>query len=195
LDHFLTDRRLIVKLRLFASILCFSVAAVAMAKETELPDSCGDSKTKFEVTTQKSTTALPAPDANKALIVFLEPNELPCLGCYTQRFAMDGQWVGATKKESYFTLQVEPGQHHFCATGVMRNTIAIRSFEVKAGGTYFLQARWISRESPLTQEENDSQVVPAGTGKHDLRFGMSLLDEEKGRYLIKSYDVAEFKQK
>jgi hypothetical protein len=190
-----------MKLKLFALMLCLTFAAAAMAKETELPDSCGDPNTKFDVTTQKSTAALPAPDAGKALIVFLEPNEEPCLGCYTQRFAMDGQWVGATKKHSYFTLQVEAGQHHFCSTGVMRNTIAIRSFEVKAGGTYFLQARWIARGGgatsayggPITEEEHNSQVVPGG--KSALLYGMSLLDEEKGRYLIKSYEVAEFKKK
>jgi len=190
-----------MKLKLFALMLCLTFAAAAMAKETELPDSCGDPNTKFDVTTQKSTAALPAPDAGKALIVFLEPNEEPCLGCYTQRFAIDGQWVGATKKHSYFTLQVEAGQHHFCSTGVMRNTIAIRSFEVKAGGTYFLQARWIPHGGsagsayggPITEEEHNSQVVPGG--KSALLYGMSLLDEEKGRYLIKSYEVAEFKKK
>jgi hypothetical protein len=192
-----------MKLKLFALFLCLSFAATAIAKEIELPDSCGDPNTKFDVTTHKSTTALPAPDAGKGLIVFLEPNEENCLGCYTQRFAMDGQWVGATKKHSYFTLQVQAGQHHFCSTGVMRNTIAIRTFEVKAGGTYFLQARWIpsvhgnvatsAYGGPMTEEEHDSQVVPGG--KSALLYGMSLLDEEKGRYLIKSYEVAEFKKK
>jgi hypothetical protein len=85
----------------------------------------------------------------------------------------------------------------------MRNTIAIRSFEVKAGGTYFLQARWIpsvhagsatsAYGGPMTEEEHDSQVVPGG--KSALLYGMSLLDEEKGRYLIKSYEVAEFTKK
>jgi len=190
-----------MKLRLFALFICLSFATTAVAKETELPDSCGDPNTKFDVTTQKSTAALPAPDTGKALIVFLEPNEEACLGCYTQRFAMDGQWVGATKKHSYFSLQVEPGQHHFCSTGVMRNTIAIRSFEVKTGGTYFLQARWIPNRpgagsaygGPMTEEEHDSQVVPGG--KSALLYGMSLLDEEKGRYIIKSYEAAEFKKK
>ena len=181
-----------MKLKLFALLFCLSFAATAIAKEIELPDSCGDPKTKFEVTTHKSTTPLPAPDAGKALIVFIQPIEIPCLGCLTQRFAMDGQWVGATKKNSYFTLQVEPGQHHFCATGTMRYTIAIRSFEVKAGATYFLQARLINF-GPITEEEHDSQVVPAG--KRAIPFGMSLLDEEKGRYLIKSFEVAEFKKK
>jgi hypothetical protein len=181
-----------MKLKLLALFLCLSFAATALAKSLELPDSCGDPNTKFEVTTHKSTTPLPAPDAGKALIVFIDPNAGACLGCYTQRFAMDGQWVGATKKTTYFTLQVEPGQHHFCATGVMRNTIAIRSFEVKAGETYFLQARDIGF-GPETQEEFDSQVVPGK--KNTFRFGMSLLDEEKGRYLIKSYEVAEFTKK
>jgi hypothetical protein len=184
-----------MKLRLFALLFCLSFAATAIAKEIELPDSCGDPKTKFDVTTQKSTTPLPAPDAGKALIVFLEPFDLPCLGCSRlpeQRFAMDGQWVGATKKFTYFTLQVEPGQHHFCATGRMPTEIAIRSFDVKVGETYFLQARYIGNW-PRTQEENDSQVIPAG--KRSVFYGMSLLDEEKGRYLIKSYEVAEFTRK
>jgi hypothetical protein len=182
-----------MKVRLFALFLCLSFAAAAMAKESELPDSCGDAKTKFEVTTHKSTSAPPAPDAGKALIVFIQPaRQMSCIGCSAQRYAMDGQWVGATQKESYFTLQVEPGQHHFCSTGPLVNGIAIRSFEVKAGETYFLQARLIT-SGPITQEEHDSQVLPAG--KKAFNFGMSLLDEEKGRYLIKSYEVAEFKKK
>src|ERR1035441_606863 len=173
-----------MKLRLFAFLLCLSFAAVAMAKEIELPDSCGDPKTKFDVTTHKSTTALPAPDAGKGLIVFIQPaRQLSCIGCSAQRYAMDGQWVGATQKDSYFTLQVDPGQHHFCSTGPIVNGIAIRSFEVKAGATYFLQARLIT-SGPLTQEELDSQVIPAG--KKAFHYGMSLLDEEKGRYLIRS---------
>jgi hypothetical protein len=183
-----------MKLRLFALLFCLSFAATAIAKEIELPDSCGDPKTKFEVTTHKSTTPLPAPDAGKALIVFIQPaRALSCIGCSAQRYAMDGQWVGATQKDSYFTLQVEAGQHHFCSTGPFPNEIAIRSFEVKAGTTYFLQARAIVAREPITEEEHDSQVIPAG--KKTFPYGMSLLDEEKGRYLIKSYEVAEFKKK
>ncbi|MFZ1087503.1 MAG: hypothetical protein WAN35_21275 [Terracidiphilus sp.] len=181
-----------MKLKLFALLFCLSFAATAIAKEIELPDSCGDPKTKFEVTTHKSTTPLPAPDAGKGLIVFIQPYDSICSGCIL-RFAMDGQWVGATKKDgSYFTLQVEPGQHHFCATSLIRNTIAIRSFEVKAGESYFLQARVIGAHA-RTEEEHDSQVI--ATGKSATYFGMSLLEEEKGRYLIKSYEVADFKKK
>jgi hypothetical protein len=183
-----------MKLKLFALFFCLSFTVVAMAKEIELPDSCGDPKTKFDVTTHKSTTALPAPDANKALIVLIEPDLRGCLGCADQRFGMDGQWVGATKKDSYFTLQVDPGPHHFCATGPTLYTVAIRSFEAIAGQTYFLQARMLSGAHALrTEEEFDSQFNPQG--KHVMGFGMSLLDEEKGRYLIKSYEVADFKKK
>jgi len=182
-----------MKLELFAFFLFLSFAAEAMAKKIELPDSCGDPKPKFEVTTHKSATTLPAPDAGKALIVFVQPHSpLSCVGCSAQRYAMDGQWVGATQKDSYFTLQVEPGQHHFCSTGPIVNGIAIRSFEVKAGTTYFLQARLV-QNGPITEEEHDSQVLPAG--KRAFPYGMSLLDEEKGRYLVKSYEVAESKKK
>ena len=50
---FASNRRLTMRLRLFAMFLCLSFAASAMAKETELPDSCGDPSTKFDVTTHK----------------------------------------------------------------------------------------------------------------------------------------------
>jgi hypothetical protein len=182
-----------MKLRLFAVFFCLSFAAVAIAKEIELPDSCGDPKTKFEVTTHMSTAALPAPDAGKALIVFIQPYKMACIGCLAPRFAMDGQWVGATHTFSYFTLQVQPGQHHFCSIGMVPSLIAINSFDVKAGATYFLQARLIS-VGPRTEEEFESQVTPAGK-RAATGYGMSLLDEDKGRYLIKSYEVAEFKKK
>jgi hypothetical protein len=177
-----------MKLKLFALLLCLSFAATAIAKEIELPDSCGDPNTKFEVTTHKSTDALPAPDAGKALIVFIHGANVPCWLCFTQRFAMDGQWVGATKENSYFTLQVEAGQHKFCAFDEPE-TIAIRSFEVKPGGIYFLRAKWIQPGGAITEEENDSQFA----GKY--HFGMRLLDEEKGRFIIKKLEIAEFKKK
>jgi hypothetical protein len=29
---------------------------------------------------------------------------------------LDGEWVGATQRNSYFSLSVDPGEHHVCAT-------------------------------------------------------------------------------
>ncbi len=181
-----------MKLKLFAIFFCFSLASVAMAKDHILPDSCGDDKSKFEVTEQESAAVLPPPDAGKALIVLIEP-VFSCLGCRTQRFAMDGKWIGATKPKTYFTLQVDPGQHHFCSTGPMLHTIAIRSFEVEAGVTYFLQARTFGQQQARTQEEFDSQV--SDNKRPVMGFGISLLDEEKARFQIKSYKLVVFKEK
>lgn len=181
-----------MKLKLFAIFFFVSLVSAAMAKDRSLPDSCGDDKSKFEVTEQDDKTALPAPDAGKALVVFLEP-EFSCLGCPTQRFAMDGKWIGATKPKTFFTLQLDPGEHHFCSTGPMRHTIAIRSFKAEAGITYFLQARTFNQDQARTQEEFDSQV--SDNKRPAMGFGMSLLDEEKGRFQIKSYKLAVFKEK
>jgi hypothetical protein len=48
----------------------------------------------------------------------------------------------------------------------------------------------------LLDDHGDSWGLMNGPpAKRPMLYGMSLVDEEKGRYLVKSYEVAEFKKK
>jgi hypothetical protein len=83
-----------------------------------LPDGCGDDHARFDVKTEKDAPAPAPPQAGKARIVFIGRIDAPgCLGCsvFSPRIGVDGSWVGATKGDSYFVLDVDPGVHHVCA--------------------------------------------------------------------------------
>jgi hypothetical protein len=95
--------------RLFALLLCASlVCAVPAHAKTILPDACGDDSVKLDVTTKKNQPAPAPPEAGKAQIVFSESGGL------IARFGMDGSWVGANDRDSYFAVEVAPGEHHLC---------------------------------------------------------------------------------
>src|ERR1700691_5058722 len=90
-------------------LFCISLAWAGQAWATAWPDSCGDSKVKFNVKTEKDQPAPAGPAEGKAQIVFIE-NESGPIGTFmyaTVRFGMDGAWVGADYNNSYFTSTVD----------------------------------------------------------------------------------------
>ena len=64
---------------------------------------CGEPKTKFEVKMEKSQHP-PQTDAGKALVYFIEnDSQFDSFPSPTTRMGIDGEWVGATHGNSYFT--------------------------------------------------------------------------------------------
>jgi len=172
------------KLVLFACI--FTLASVARAS-TVLPDSCGDAKTNFTIEKKKSDGKVPAPAEGKALLVL----EYPVIwtgvhlgtGGGDLRVGMDGAWLGAAQSNSYFTVQIDPGEHHLCVTeagafgGVKKDGIAMAKVNAEAGKTYFYQYK-------LT-----FQVQNKATAR---TFNFALADEDEGRFQVKSLKRSEF---
>lgn len=105
-----------MKLRSVALFLCISLAFAVLARTQSAPDACGDNKVNFKIRTEKKQPEPAPPAAGKAQVVFIETLN-KCSGCGTPsiRFGMDGAWVGANKGNSYFTLDIEPNEHSFCA--------------------------------------------------------------------------------
>jgi hypothetical protein len=111
---------------------------------------CGADDAKFDVSTEKVRQPVGKPDAGKALIVFLQDDhQFASRPRPTTRFGIDGTWIGATSANSYFSVGVEPGEHHLCAKwqnfvgfsfGAGMNTAAAH-FTAKPGGVYFFIAR------------------------------------------------------
>jgi hypothetical protein len=160
-----------------------SLAFAAQARATVLPDACGDDKIKFDVKTETSKT-LPAPPADgKAQIVFIE-NENHAIGPFmyaTVRFGLDGAWVGANNNNSYFTLDVAPGVHHLCvswqsALRMLKKSIDVASFTAEPGKVYYFAA--------------EVKVIPVGENTARFDFGLSQLDEDKGKYRVKAWKLA-----
>lgn len=71
---------------------------------------CGPDEAQFDVNTSKKDHPVAQPEAGKALVYVIEDIE----NGPTMRVGLDGSWVAANKGRSYFSFQVEPGDHQLC---------------------------------------------------------------------------------
>ncbi len=175
--------------RLIAMLsFCVCLAMGLTARCTTLPDSCGDDKIQFDVTTQKKPPA-PAPPADgKAQIIFIEAPDRN-LGCWdcgkpTSRIGMDGAWVGANQGNSYFAIDVTPGEHHLCtdwqsAFGTLKRKIGMAEFIAEPGKTYYFEVKMKLKE----YGSGDS-----GDVDRDLNFVQ--VSEDEGKFRMKSLALA-----
>ena len=171
-------RRLPMKPSLRAFFLCASLACAGQVRATALPDSCGDDKVKFDVKTEEGQPPPAGPAEGKAQIVFIE-NENQMIGPFmhaTVRLGMDGAWVGANYGKSYFALTVAPGVHHLCASWEGKNVEAT-SFTAEPGHVYYFAA----------------QVTV--NSRASITFGLSQLNEDEGRYRVKTWKLSTSKPK
>jgi hypothetical protein len=95
---------------------------------------CGDKEVNFSQKTEKHDHTMGVQAADKALIYVLRPT---MLGMAIQtKLAVDGEWKGVNRGNSYFFFQVAPGEHYFCSRAENHSAIALT---VGAGKAYYLQ--------------------------------------------------------
>ncbi len=168
-------------------LLTASLAFAAHARATVLPDACGDDSVQFDVKTQDNQPPPAPPPAGKAQIVFIENEKQPIGAIFvklmyaTVRFGMDGAWVGANYNNSYFTVTVDPGVHHLCASwqsalSRIEKNVDVASFTAEPGKVYYFAA--------------DVKVIPTGENTADITFALSQIDEDKGKYRVKAWKLA-----
>lgn len=79
---------------------------------------CGPEKVKFKVKLDRSQRPPLKPEPGKALIyIFQEYPEMSELPTLIMKVGLDGTWMGANQKRSYFAFKVDPGVHHLCVSG------------------------------------------------------------------------------
>jgi len=109
---------------------------------------CGPATARFEV---KTTDQPPSPqmEPGKALVYFVQDDStFDTRPRPTTRFAVDGNWMGATHSNSYLYISLDPGEHHLCASwqgsyeswgsGYYAGAL---HFTAEAGKTYYFSAR------------------------------------------------------
>jgi hypothetical protein len=158
--------------RLFA-VLAASLASAAHA--ATLPASCGSDKIKFFVTSFPAKSPPPPPAAGKAQIIFFQTNVTHgATGAifggpdYETRFGLDGAWVAVTSNNSWFALDITPGDHHLCMavqedSKPAKDKTAVALFTAEPGKTYFFQFKVVMRTEPNNNIEASmfSQIDPA----------------------------------
>ena len=157
----------------------------AFAQQEPMPAAtaaCGPGKAKFEVKLDESQHMLAEPEAGKALVYFVQDvGPENCLGaCFTTRISLDGTWVGAVQHNSYFSVSVEPGEHHVCASPQSRLApgwsgkyasvlLAFAHFTAEAGKVYYLRSRIFGNQA---------------------HFDLEAIDADQAKYLIGSYPLS-----
>lgn len=103
-------------MRIALVALLFAASAFAQNRSAALPAACGPKNVSFDLQLVDSKRKLVQPDPGKAIVYFIQDNGfMDKLQHLTLKIGMDGAWIGAYKKNSYFTVSVEPGEHHVCA--------------------------------------------------------------------------------
>jgi len=129
--------------------MLFAAFAFAQAQTPGLPTSCGPEKISFDVKSDKSQHTLAEPEPGKALIYFIQDNGEQSFGigvAVVSWIGLDGAWVGANKNNSYFSVPVEPGEHHVCSalrSELLGHPVELAHFTAEAGKVYYFRARYI----------------------------------------------------
>jgi len=189
--------------KLVVLLLCVSLlpAMQARAKDkTILPDACGDDSAKFDVTTEKDKPAPGPPAAGMAQIVFIESGNLGQIF----RYGIDGSWVGANHKDSYFAVDVAPGDHHLCMSlqlnglnseKVRQKYARLLSFTAEAGKVYYFEASpgWIeggvvsTMNTPNSGDGSGQQVMHHATSSGGVMpLDFVQIDQDTGKFCVKS---------
>ncbi len=135
-----------------AVLLLFLLASPAFAqnkfRDTAVAPSCGTDDARFDVMANKHRHPVAQPDAEKALVYFVEDDSnYNAIFKPTIRAGLDGAWIGATHGSSYFYFSVAPGEHHLCASwqpvdaAEKSRARALAHFTAEAGHVYYFRAK------------------------------------------------------
>jgi hypothetical protein len=184
-----------IKPLLLLAAMGAALTSAAHASPIVLPDACGNPEVKFDIDFTKNPPPPAAPAAGKAQIVFIEVGP----GA-TIRFGMDGKWLGATKGDSWFAVDVDPGEHHFCGAWqssfkTLQKNLGMTKFTAEAGKTYYVEFKISATHTGggFTTVHNSATggvSTVSNPGTSTLSTDMGTVDEDEGRFRIKSGKLA-----
>jgi hypothetical protein len=152
-----------------ASVFAQNPSAVATA-------ACGPEKVSINVKLDKSDHGLAQPDPGKALVYIIQDRgKYPAgyVGTVVTMIGLDGKWVGANKNNSYFSISVEPGEHHMCACVQSRlgHPVGLVHFTAEAGNVYYFDARVVASD-------------------YGLYLFLGVVDSDQAKFQIASYPLS-----
>lgn len=145
---------------------------------------CGSKDIKYEAKLDESQHTPAQPEAGKALVYFIQDiGAVNCIGgCMTTRIGLDGSWVGANQHNSYFSVSVEAGEHHVCASPLSRLLpkpspkyagvlLALTHFTAEPGKVYYFRMRSFGNPSLMN-------------------FDIDPIDSDQAKYLMAYYPLS-----
>jgi hypothetical protein len=156
--------------------LLFAASAWAQDPAAGLPPACGSENINFNVKLDDTQHTLVQPYPGKAMVYFIQDKgKYPpgFMGAVVTRIGLDGKWVGENKNNSYFSVSVEPGEHHLCAYVQSRlgHPLELLHFTAEAGRVYYFDVRAVSSD-------------------YGQYLFFSSVDSDQGKYLIASFPLS-----
>jgi hypothetical protein len=147
------------EMNVFFAVLFFSCPLFSQTQPAPVLAACGDSHVGMVVDLDKAQHSVAQPEPGKALIYFIQDGGLTdALRYVTTEIGIDGKWVGANRRDSYFAVAVEPGEHHLCAEiqalwAVVRPELI--HFTAETGRIYYFRTRLQEQYLSLTSADSD----------------------------------------
>ncbi|HEY3706601.1 MAG TPA: hypothetical protein VGL22_16180 [Terracidiphilus sp.] len=117
---------------------------------------CGDPKTKFDVKYTDGHVAIQPVDGMAVVVVIEDDSKFASYPKPVTRVGLDGEWIGATRGNSFTSFVISPGEHHLCASwqpqaalGLPGATVykkmsrrsSVQSLHAQPGGVYYFQIK------------------------------------------------------
>jgi hypothetical protein len=161
--------------------LFLAVSAFAQDAPAIVAAACGPKNVRFDVKLGGFQQAQAQSETANATVYFIQDDGPDGNHQHaTLRIGLDGAWVGAYRKNSYFTVSVGPGEHHVCAN-VQSDPpewrhLALAHFTAEPGKVYYFRTKFLAG---LTT------VYPI----HPY-LELDQPDSDQARYLIATYPLS-----
>ena len=120
-------------------LVALAIPALAHAQDeaAERAAGCGDKNIQFEVKTDKKSHPKGQVEPGQALVYVFNNISGISPGYPSSRVGLDGTWVGANYKKSYFYFSVAPGTHNLCADKKL-----VTTFTAAPGQVYYFKIQF-----------------------------------------------------
>ncbi len=161
-------------MRMFVLAMLLTAPALAQTAPASPAAACGPENVSFKVSQDESQRALAPPDPGKARVYFIhDAGTSWSVGYPTVKVAVDGTWVGANHSSSYFSVSVDPGEHHVCATlqsSLVAQRVELAHFTAAAETVYYYRTRLVVSRSVELLE-------------------LDAIDNDQGKYLVATFPL------
>jgi hypothetical protein len=149
------------------AVVALLLAVPAFAQVRPAYDAaCGSGNVSFGVKLDESQHTLAQPDPGEARVYFFhDAGAERALGYPTIKVAIDGAWVGANHANSYFSVSIEPGEHHVCVnlqSSIYTQRVELAHFTAQAEKVYYYRTRLVlSRSVELQSLIRSTAIKPS----------------------------------
>lgn len=114
----------------------------------------------FSHESDKTKHPLLEPLPNKAIVYVVRPSRA---GSKVQtKFAVDGRWAGVNRGKSYFSFELEPGEHYLCSKAENTSVLALKA---EAGKIHYVEQKI---KFGFMKARNQLAVLSESEGKEKL---------------------------